>query len=214
MVVVIARGVIGGFLTAALMISVGAPSPASAAPSCPVSYVVKRGDSPWKVAQKTRPTGWTVAKASGRIAKMNPRQSSWMVGRSICLPAGSGGATPTTSTPSVAPAPGRTYTKAEIRRMIRDAFPDGEAEEVAIYVAIRESNLRPTVKSRCCSGLFQIYYKWHKSRLARLGIRSEADLLDPVLNIRAAADIYRTNGWGPWCTRALKAKYPNLRACR
>jgi soluble lytic murein transglycosylase-like protein len=98
--------------------------------------------------------------------------------------------------------------------MIRDAFPDGQTEEVALYVAQRESNLRPGVTSSCCTGLFQIYYKWHKVRLARLGIRTEADLLDPVLNIRAAADIYRTNGWGPWCTRGLKARYPKLRGCR
>lgn len=204
---------VAGLVAGVLAIPAVPPSAVSAAPACPVSYVVKRGDSPWRVAQKTRPAGWTVAKASKQIAKMNRRQASWMVGRSICLPAGSSG-TPTAPAPTGTPAPARTYTTAEIRRMIRDAFPDGKAEEVAIYVATRESKLRPGVKTWCCSGLFQIYYKWHKSRLARLGIRSEADLLDPVLNIRAAADIYRTNGWGPWCTKALKNRYPELRACR
>lgn len=201
-------------LVSVSVVSTLSGTPAQAARSCPVTYVVRRGDSPWKVAQKTRPPGWTVADASARIAKMNPKQSAWMIGGQVCLPAGSVGGTAVEQPAVVAPTPPRTYTKAEIRKMIKDAFPDGQAEEVALYVATRESKLRPGATSRCCFGLFQIYYDWHVARLARLGIASRTDLFDPALNIAAAYDIYRTNGWSPWCTKALKARYPDLPGCR
>lgn len=191
---------------------------AGAAPACPVAYVVKKGDSPWKVAQKTRPAGQTILLASKQIKQLNPKQSAWQVGKTICLPAGfrSGSApsTPTTTATPTTTVPVTPMSRNQIIQLIRDTFPD-DVEEVALYVARRESNLNPRSKNWCCSGLFQIYYKHHKTRVRAVGVMSEADLLNPVLNVRAAHLIWSQNGksWGPWCTKGLRTKFPGLKGC-
>jgi hypothetical protein len=107
----------------------------------------------------------------------------------VCVP----GATPVT-------APQQSVSRAEVIQIIRDAWPD-ELEERALAIAQRESKLQPRVVNRsgCCYGLFQIYYRWHKTWLPNVGVRSAQDLLDPRLNAAAAYRMYqRNNGWGPW----------------
>ena len=191
---------------------------ADAAPACPVAYVVKKGDSPWKVAQKTRPAGQTILNASKQIKQLNPKQSAWQIGKTICLPAGfrSGGgpSTPTTTAVPVTTVPVAPMSRNQIIQLIRDTFPD-DVEEVALYVAKRESNYNPRSKNWCCSGLFQIYYKHHKTRVRAVGVKTEADLLNPVLNVKAAHLIWSQNGksWGPWCTKGLRTKFPGLKGC-
>jgi LysM repeat protein len=106
---------------------------------------------------------------------------------------------PTTATtaPPATAAP-RSYTRQQVIDIIRYVWPD-QLEDRAIQIATRESNLVPTARSSCCSGLFQIYYSVHKGWLAGLGITSAQMLLDPVLNSQAALDLYqRAGGWGPW----------------
>ena len=91
-------------------------------------------------------------------------------------------------------------SSARVIQIIRDTWPD-HLEERALAIAQRESNLRPRVVNRsgCCYGLFQIYYRWHKTWLPNVGVRSAQDLLDPRLNAAAAYRMYqRNNGWGPW----------------
>jgi hypothetical protein len=98
------------------------------------------------------------------------------------------------------PAPQQSVSRAEVIQIIRDAWPD-ELEERALAIAQRESKLQPRVVNRsgCCYGLFQIYYRWHKTWLPNVGVRSAQDLLDPRLNAAAAYRMYqRNNGWGPW----------------
>jgi len=99
----------------------------------------------------------------------------------------------------VAP-PAHKFTRAEVIQIIRDAWPD-ELEERALAIAQRESKLQSGAVSgsRCCYGLFQIYYRWHKNWLPNVGVNSAQELLNPFLNAKAAYRMYqRNNGWGPW----------------
>jgi soluble lytic murein transglycosylase-like protein len=86
-------------------------------------------------------------------------------------------------------------------QIIREVWPD-ELEERAIAIARRESKLNPAVigiPNKCCYGLFQIYYRWHKQWLPKLGVVRANQLLDPRTNAEVALEIYRrNNGWGPW----------------
>jgi len=104
---------------------------------------------------------------------------------------------PSAAKPAV---PVNVYTRNEIETIIRDIWPD-DLENRALKIAQRESNLRPQVinrQSRCCYGLFQIYYRWHTGWLPSVGVTSAEQLFDPVLNTRAAYKLYQRNGWGPW----------------
>jgi len=97
--------------------------------------------------------------------------------------------------------PATTYTQKEIVQIIREVWPD-ELEERALAIARRESKLNPRVigiPNKCCYGLFQIYYRWHKQWLPKIGVVRANQLLDPRKNAEAALEIYRrNNGWGPW----------------
>jgi LysM repeat protein len=103
----------------------------------------------------------------------------------------------TTAAPPATP-PARSYSRDELIQIVRDVWPD-ELEEQAIRIAQRESNFRPTAKNFCCYGLFQVYYQVHRGWLAGIGVTSGEQLLDPVVNARAAYTLYqRAGGWGPW----------------
>ncbi|NBV95887.1 MAG: hypothetical protein EBR90_03740 [Actinobacteria bacterium] len=94
-------------------------------------------------------------------------------------------------------------SRAAIIQIIREVWPDS-LENRAIRIAERESNLRPRVvgiPNKCCYGLFQINYKWHKNWLPTIGITHPSQLLNPRNNAIAALEIYRrSGGWGPWQT--------------
>ena len=171
---------------AALACSVVSPQQVAAAP-CSKTYVAKRGDSWWSIAQKSNTT-------LNRVLKLNGAKSSTkiLIGDEVCVP---GKSTPVAPTPAIP-----KYTQAEVIQIIRDAWPD-ELEERALFIAHRESKYRPGAISgtKCCYGLFQIYYYVHKSWLPKVGVTSANQLLDPRLNAAAAYRMYqRNNGWGPW----------------
>jgi len=171
---------------AALMCSVVSPQQVDAA-SCPRTYIAKRGDSWWSIAQKSNTT-------INRVLKLNGTKttSRILIGDEVCVP---GQVTPVATTPTVP-----KYTQAEVIQIIRDAWPD-DLEDRALFIAHRESKYRPgsISGSKCCYGLFQIYYRWHKSWLSEVGVTSADQLLDPRLNAAAAYRMYqRNNGWGPW----------------
>ena len=87
------------------------------------------------------------------------------------------------------------WTRAEVRCAIRRAFPD-HAQRMALCVAWRESRYLPHVTGRAGErGLFQI----HPVHRAWLG-RRWAHLYEPAANARAARDLQRRAGWGPWTT--------------
>ena len=162
---------------------VAVAQPAQAA-QCAATYVVKAGDSWWRIAEKNNTNLRTV------LSLNNAKKSTKLLaGKTVCVP----GAAPVS-------APQQSMSRAKVIQIIRDAWPD-ELEERALAIAQRESNLRPRVVNRsgCCYGLFQIYYRWHKTWLPSVGVRSAQDLLDPRLNAAAAYRLYqRNNGWGPW----------------
>ena len=173
------------FLCAVALVCTVVPPQQVDAASCPRTYIAKHGDSWWSIAQKSNTTLNRVLKLNG--AKTTSRI---LVGDEVCVPIS------TVTTTPVVPK----YTQAEVIQIIRDAWPD-DLEERALFIAHRESKYHPGAisGSKCCYGLFQIYYRWHKSWLPEVGVTSADSLLDPRLNAAAAYRMYqRNNGWGPW----------------
>jgi LysM repeat protein len=158
-------------------------APVSAA--CNKNYTVKQGDSWWRIAEKNDIT-------LRRVLKLNNAEQSTRIlpGDQVCIPAF---ANPVTKPPK------NEFTKGEVIQFIRDAWPD-QLEERALAIAQRESKLQPSALSgsKCCYGLFQIYYRWHTGWLPQVGVTSPAQLFDPRLNAAAAYRLYQRNGWGPW----------------
>jgi LysM repeat protein len=154
------------------------------ASTCAATYTVKSGDSWWRIAEKNN----TNLRKVLTLNNAN-KTTKLLVGKTVCVPG-----------PAQVAAPAQTFKRAEVVQFIRDAWPD-ELEERALAIAQRESKLQPGVVNRsgCCYGLFQIYYRWHKTWLPNVGVNSAQDLLDPRLNAIAAYRMYqRNNGWGPW----------------
>ena len=170
------------FTTTTLMVVVSL-APASAA--CTKNYTVKQGDSWWRIAEKNNTT-------LKRVLKLNQAKQSTRIlpGDQVCISSVTG---------PVAKPPKYEFTRVEVIQFIRDAWPD-QLEECALAIAQRESNLQPSALSgsKCCYGLFQIYYRWHTTWLPQVGVTSPAQLLDPRLNAAAAYRLYQRNGWGPW----------------
>lgn len=85
---------------------------------------------------------------------------------------------------------------------IRSVWPEHHAS-VAIRIAQRESRLQPRVRgcSGTCFGLFQISYPAHRHWLGAMGVKSASELMDPVINSKAALRLFLMTGsnWSPWC---------------
>ncbi len=175
---------------------------------CAAKYTIASGDAWILIANRAK------VSLTSLLAVNNATASTALYpGRSICLPAGAttpkapttttkpAAKAPTTTAPkaptTTTPKPAKTYTKAQVTQIIRDIWPDN-LEDKAIAIATRESNLTPAVRNYCCFGLFQIYYKVHKSWLATIGITSAEQLYDPKINTYAAYVMYQRSGWGPW----------------
>jgi hypothetical protein len=159
---------------------------ASTVSACTNEYRAKSGDSWWSIAEKH---GITL----NRVLSLNKAktESKILVGDSVCV----------ARQASIQTPKARKYSRGQIIQIIRDEWPD-ELEERAIQIAFRESKFNPLaigIPNRCCYGLFQIYYRWHKGWLPEVGVVSNYQLLDPRLNARAAYKMFqRNNGWGPW----------------
>jgi hypothetical protein len=169
------------FTTTTLMVVVSY-APASAA--CTKNHTVKQGDSWWRIAEMNDTT-------LKRILKLNSAKQSTRIlaGDLVCVP----------EVKPIATSPPNTFTHAEVVQFIRDALLD-ELEERALAIAQRKCKLQPSALSgsKCCYGLFQIYYRWHTGWLPQVGITSPAQMFDPRLNAAAAYRLYQRNGWGPW----------------
>jgi hypothetical protein len=145
---------------------------------------VKSGDSWWRIAEKNNTN-------LRKVLTLNnaKKTTKLLVGKTVCVPA-----------PAQVVPPAQKFTRAEVVQFIRDAWPD-ELEERALAIAQRESKLLPGAVNRsgCCYGIFQIYYRWHKTWLPNVGVNSAQDLLNPRLSAIAAYRMYqRNNGWAPW----------------
>jgi hypothetical protein len=164
--------------------SLGTVVPSAQAANCAATYTVKSGDSWWRIAENNNTNLRNVL----RLNKAT-KATKLLVGSTVCVP---------TSVQVVPPA--QKFTRAEVIQIIRDIWPD-ELEERALAIVQRESKFQPGAVSgsRCCYGLFQIYYRWHKNWLPNVGVNSAEALLNPQLNAIAAYRMYQRNkGWGPW----------------
>ena len=164
--------------------SLGTVVPSVQAANCAATYIVKSGDSWWRIAEKNNTN-------LRKVLTLNKakKTTKLLVGGTVCVPA-----------PAQVAPPAQKFTRAEVVQIIRDAWPD-ELEERALAIVQRESKFQPGAVSgsRCCYGLFQIYYRWHKNWLPTVGVNSAQELLNPILNAKAAYRMYqRNNGWGPW----------------
>jgi LysM repeat protein len=190
------------------------------APACGARYEVVAGDYWIRLADAAGVSLRELLAVNGASV-----DSSLIPGRSICLPPGAATpAAPPTAAPvtvpkpaatasasnrvpstTVAPAPATTapsrpaaVSPSRAVQIIRDVWPD-DLEERALEIAWRESNHQSNVNNSCCYGLFQIHWSAHRSWLAATGVTSSMQLLDPLVNARAAFTLYqRAGGFGPW----------------
>ncbi len=176
------------------------------APKCSGQYTVKAGDSWSLIASRHSVTSTELASVNDKKVR-----STLLIGDVLCLPVGAKApaatSAPRPSSGGSSSGPTRTYTRAELEQIVRDAWPD-ELERRAFYVVDRESRWTPNVKNAwpsrenpCCYGLFQINWTAHKSWLKDHGVTTPTQLFDPVVNAKMAYVIYqRAGSWQPWWT--------------
>jgi hypothetical protein len=64
-------------------------------------------------------------------------------------------------------------------------------------IMYRESRCQPTVSNSCCHGLLQM----HEMHVGWINaVDSQSDYYDPARNIAAAAELWRSSGYGAWST--------------
>jgi hypothetical protein len=191
--------------TSAAPATAAAPATQAAATAPRSSAAKQRQGSASTAAKAAKPVTNSAAKrkaATTTAAKAAPKPVPTTAAKATPKPS------PTT-TPKPAPAPApkpapappppppRTYGAAEVEAIIRQAWPD-DLEDHALAIAQRESKLIPTSRNYCCYGLFAIYYEAGKRLLNSIGVTSPEQLFDPVINSRAAYELYKVAGWDPW----------------
>ena len=169
---------------------------------CVGKYTVKAGDSWSGIASKVGIKISELTAANGKTSR-----STLLPGQELCLPKGSvttSAAAPSTQAPTTTQppkyVPTKTFTRAELEKFVRDAWPDN-LEENAFYVVNRESRWNPLSRNSCCIGLFQLNWNAHKSWMKNYGITDASELLNPEINAKLAyATWQRSGSWRPWCT--------------
>ena len=194
----------------------GAVVPASIAPgavtttfapkiACVGSYVVKTGDSWSGIAKKVGIKISELTAANGKTSR-----STLLPGQELCLPKGAttnatAAASASTSAPTTTQppkyVPTKTFSRTELEKFVRDAWPDN-LEENAFFVVNRESKWNPLSRNSCCIGLFQLNWGSHKSWMKNYGVTDASELLNPEINAKMAYATWQRSGtWSPWCTR-------------
>lgn len=170
---------------------------------CVGKYTVKTGDSWSGIAKKVGIKISELTAANGKTSR-----STLLPGQELCLPKGavatSAAAAPSTPAPTTTQppkyVPTRTFTRAELEKFVRDAWPD-ELEDNAFFVVNRESKWNPLSRNNCCIGLFQLNWNSHKSWMSNYGITDASELLNPEVNAKLAYFTWQRSGsWRPWCT--------------
>jgi len=171
---------------------------------CVGKYTVKTGDSWSGIAKKSGIKISELTAANGKNSR-----STLMPGQELCLPKGavvaSAAAAPSTAAPTTTQppkyVPTKTFTRAELEKFVRDAWPD-ELEANAFFVVNRESNWNPLSRNSCCIGLFQLNWNSHKSWMRNYGVTDASELLNPEINAKLAYYTWQRSGsWRPWCTQ-------------
>ncbi len=170
---------------------------------CVGKYTVKTGDSWSGIAKKVGIKISELTAANGKTSR-----STLLPGQELCLPKGevATSVAPAPSTPAPTTTqppkyvPTRTFTRAELEKFVRDAWPD-ELEDNAFFVVNRESKWNPLSRNSCCIGLFQLNWNSHKSWMRNYGITDASELLNPEVNAKLAYFTWQRSGsWRPWCT--------------
>jgi LysM repeat protein len=169
---------------------------------CVGKYTVKTGDSWSGIAKKVGIKISELTAANGKTSR-----STLLPGQELCLPKGAAttsAAAPSTQAPTTTQppkyVPTKTFTRAELEKFVRDAWPDN-LEDNAFYVVNRESKWNPLSRNSCCIGLFQLNWNSHKSWMKNYGITDASELLNPEINAKLAyATWQRSGSWRPWCT--------------
>jgi LysM repeat protein len=169
---------------------------------CVGKYTVKTGDSWSGIATKVGVKISELTAANGKTSR-----STLLPGQELCLPKGAvttSAAAPSTQAPTTTQppkyVPTKTFTRDELEKFVRDAWPDN-LEENAFYVVQRESRWNPLARNSCCIGLFQLNWKSHKSWMKDYGITDASELLNPEINAKLAYVTWKRSGsWRPWCT--------------
>jgi len=171
--------------------------------ACVGKYTVKTGDSWSGIAKKSGIKISELTAANGKNSR-----STLLPGQELCLPKGavvaSAAATPSTAAPTTTQppkyVPTKTFTRAELEKFVRDAWPDN-LEENAFFVVNRESKWNPLSRNSCCIGLFQLNWNAHKSWMRNYGVTDASELLNPEINAKLAYYAWQRSGsWAPWCT--------------
>ncbi len=110
-------------------------------------------------------------------------------------------AKPATTSTTAPPPP--SYSAEQVKQLIRDTWPDGADEEMALEVAQRESGYRADAVSptKCCLGIFQLHYEANEKFIKSLGFDRD-DLFDAAKNVQIAYAMWQRSGWGPWSQTA------------
>jgi LysM repeat protein len=169
---------------------------------CVGKYTVEKGDSWFGIATKVGVKISELTAANGKTSR-----STLLPGQELCLPKGAvttSAAAPSTQAPTTTQppkyVPTKTFTRDELEKFVRDAWPDN-LEENAFYVVQRESRWNPLARNSCCIGLFQLNWKSHKSWMKDYGITDASELLNPEINAKLAYVTWkRSDSWRPWCT--------------
>lgn len=95
-------------------------------------------------------------------------------------------------------------TPEENQLIIKNIWPDN-TEQQALKIAQCESNFDENAVGPLGElGLFQIYYKYHRKNLDKLGFVKD-DLYNPVVSTTYALELFKEAGWKPWtCRKVLK----------
>ncbi len=188
----IRRRVVATVLCTAIAIAGSLPIARAFATTCTQTHVAKPNDSWTRLAARFN----TSLKS---LLALNSAETNTpiFVGDSVCI-----------SSRQHTTSPIQQFTRKEVRTIIRDVWPD-DLEEIALFIAKRESNFVPSAvggSSDCCVGLFQIYWSVHRTWLTTTGVTRAEQLLNPRVNAEAALELYRRNGnsWRPWWTSSWR----------
>ena len=198
-----------------------ARSTSTQAPSS--TYVVKQGDSLWKIAKRFLGNGaryWDIVAANkNRYPSIQKNPNLIYPGWQLVIPGASG--LPTVTAPPANPAPtGTTVTPAPVGTpapgakggkallgWLQKTGLKGEALRYAWAIGMKESSGNPRAFNGNARtgdksyGLFQINMigSMGPARRKQYGLKSNEELFDPEVNIRVMMKLSRNGtNWGPW----------------
>ena len=160
-----------------------------AEPACAVEYTIRPGDTLGRIASQHGVDVDRIAAANGII---DPNLIH--AGDTLCMD-------DTTTLPVhrsiTAEAAIEAAFKVWGKQAVKEALEVAKCESSLDPAAHRTSLAVPTIASGD-RGLFQINHIHDDQLVAQGLIGGPADLFDPAINAAVAAEMYASQGWGPW----------------